>query len=124
MVLPLKDENPTTRVPVITLALIALNIGIFAFWQPHGREAAQRFDVERAAIPCEVHTGHPITDAEYESQTCGVKEALRSTGWDSAQEFFADKNVYVAVLASMFLHGSWVHLFGNMLFLWIFGNNV
>ena len=37
---------------------------------------------------------------------------------------FPDKNVWLAVLVSMFLHASWIHVLGNMLFLWIFGDNV
>ena len=42
----------------------------------------------------------------------------------SGAPLFANKNVYLAVLFSMFLHGSWLHVLGNMLFLWVFGNNV
>ncbi|MFN8036080.1 MAG: rhomboid family intramembrane serine protease [Acidimicrobiia bacterium] len=124
MVLPLRDDNPTQRIPIVTLLLIALNIGIYAFWQPHGALDATVFGYEHAAVPCEVSTGHPITEIEYNAQRCGVAQAERTGEGGTTQEFFPHKNVHLAVLTSMFLHGSWAHVLGNMLFLWIFGNNV
>ncbi len=118
MVIPLHDNNPTTRRPVVTITLIALNIIVFALVQPHsGASAETRFDYEHAAIPCEIDKGTPLTVAEVTTGTCGGVEA-------NSPEIFADKNVYLAALASLFLHGSWLHVLGNMLFLWVFGNNV
>ena len=54
--LPLRDENPTHRVPVVTILLIAANIAVYFLVQPGSTDsvASARFSLERAAIPCEV----------------------------------------------------------------------
>ena len=100
MFIPLRDENPTRRLPVVTLLLIAVNIVVFAYtaFGPAGLEAAVfRF----GAVPFEVlHPGDfPGIAGE------------RAAAW-------------LTLLVSMFLHGGVFHLAGNMLYLWIFGNNV
>ncbi|MGZ8752119.1 MAG: rhomboid family intramembrane serine protease [Acidimicrobiia bacterium] len=118
MVIPLHDDNPTGRRPVVTIILIALNLFVFALLQPHGDAVDEaRFNYERAAIPCELRQGEPLTVEELTTGECG-DVALASP------EIFPEKNVYLAVLVSIFLHGSWLHVLGNMLFLWVFGNNV
>lgn len=127
MVIPLRDENPTRRAPILTLALIAANVIVFFFVQPHALDVnrslssdieEQRFLYEHAAIPCEVRQLEPLTLIEIATGDClgGSREAL-------TQEF-PDKSVLFSVLASMFMHGGLLHIGGNMLFLWIFGNNV
>jgi membrane associated rhomboid family serine protease len=117
MVIPLRDDNPTHRFAIVTVVLIAINVVVYLFVQPHGGVDETRFTYEYAAIPCELRQDHPLTVAENQSGDC-------DTAASSSPEFFPQKNVWVAVLTSMFLHGSILHLAGNMLFLWIFGNNV
>jgi membrane associated rhomboid family serine protease len=98
MFIPLRDENPTSRIPVVTIALIALNIAVFLFCaaSPHGLEAASgRF----GAVP------YAIVHFRSLAEPAPVPPLL-------------------TILTSMFLHGSLFHLLGNMLYLWIFGNNV
>jgi len=119
--LPLADRNPTMRAPVFTVLLIGINIAVFVFWQGGGTFTAveeNQFTLEHAAIPCELIEGRPLTDGEIGSGDC------LDAPPPFAREEFPGKNVYVAVLVSMFLHAGWLHLLGNMLFLWIFGNNV
>jgi membrane associated rhomboid family serine protease len=78
-------------------------------------EEQQALVYERAAISCEVTTGFPL----------GIEEIVSNTCVPGAQDpVFPDKNVYLALLTSMFLHGSVGHVLFNMWFLWIFGNNV
>ncbi len=122
MVIPLRDDNPTSRFPILTVLLIVANIFIFAFVQPHSDAALNRFDYEHAAIPCELIQGKPLTVAEFQTGVCEPKIATANP--IATQPVFRHKNVYLAVLLSMFLHGSWLHVLGNMLFLWVFGNNV
>jgi membrane associated rhomboid family serine protease len=127
-VIPLKDDNPTSRVPWVTILLVAANVVIFVFVQrPYDRGLNQaRFSYEFAAIPCEVVSGRPLTGEEV-SETLheGDSEACQSDGGGEADDpVFPDKQVYLSVLYSMFLHGSWLHIGGNMLFLWVFGNNI
>lgn len=117
--IPLKDRNPTQRTAYVTVLLLIANIGVFIFLQrPHSSTAQDdlRFSVQYAAIPCELTTGEPISFAEFNQRRC-----LDNDDFDRA---FPDKNVWLAAVFSMFLHGGWLHLGGNMLFLWVFGNNI
>jgi membrane associated rhomboid family serine protease len=128
-VIPLKDENPTRRAPIVTLLLIAACAGIYLLWQPSPLASDEDdvvFTYERAAIPCEIVDGEPLTEAEIEAGF--LDEAGESCGVDGGElrsgQAFPDKSVPLSVLTSMFLHGDIVHLAGNLLFLWVFGNNI
>ena len=95
--LPLRDNLPTRRFPVVTVALIAANIIVFALYQGAGEGEGFVTSVNDFAFrPCEVEESCP---------TAGE-------GW------------LVTLFTSMFLHAGWLHLLGNMLYLWVFGNNV
>jgi membrane associated rhomboid family serine protease len=120
MVIPIRDDNPATRKPVLTIAIIAVCIYIFAVVQPHTQPEDQVWTVEHAAIPCEVVHAEPMSNNL--SRQCDGQ--LVFTGAPRSTEPFPNKNVFLAVVVSMFLHGSWLHVLGNMLFLWIFGNNI
>jgi membrane associated rhomboid family serine protease len=106
-VFPLKDNIPTTSFPVATVALIALNVLAYFFFQhgtitlgdPSGQAYLQNL-TDYAYIPCELTGDGP----------CNVPQGA---GAD-----------WVTVFTAMFMHGGLLHLGGNMLFLWIFGNNV
>jgi membrane associated rhomboid family serine protease len=113
-VIPLRDENPTRRRAYVTVALILLNIGVYFFWQPTG--SSGEFEYGHAVVPCELTTQEPLSLVEIQTGVC--------VDGDGLPRPFADKNVFVAIVVSLFLHGSVVHLGGNMLFLWVFGNNI
>ena len=114
--IPLRDLNPTRVRPVVTLALIAINVIVWiAFQQYDSAQEETEFLYERAVIACEVTTGSPLTAAEANRGRCASGDG---------PGFFADKNVYLAAFTSLFLHAGAIHLFGNMWFLWVFGNNV
>lgn len=124
--LPLKDENPINTTPYVTWLLIAINIVVFVWFQgannPQVVDAAE-MSLQWAAIPCEVVTGDGLTAPEIDLTFTGQTDQacdLDPTG----AEAFPDKPVRLALLFSMFMHAGWMHLGGNMLFLWIFGNNV
>jgi membrane associated rhomboid family serine protease len=121
MVIPIRDDNPTTTKPVVTIAIIAACIYIFAFVQPHTTPQDQLWTFEHAAIPCEIVHHHPITPAL--SEECDGQFPFTPLA-PANSEPFPGKNVFLAIVVSMFLHGSWFHVLGNMLFLWIFGNNI
>ena len=128
-VLPLKDVNPTRRRPLVTLLLIVACIAAWVQWQQEPqREPVDDlvFNIENAAIPCELTRGRPLTVPELEAtfgalggdpEACGV-------GGDQAPSGVPDKSVWLAAFASMFLHGGLMHIGSNMLYLWIFGNNI
>jgi len=124
-VLPIRDDNPTTRRAVVTIALIVVNIGIyFGIQAPKTGDAQTQFEYRWAAVPCEINTGKPIVAVPEGTQAGPNACVVPATGISAPQTVFPQKNVWLAIAISMFLHGSVLHVLGNMLFLWIFGNNV
>jgi membrane associated rhomboid family serine protease len=104
-VIPLKDDVPSRSVPFVTLALVGLNVAVFLYQlslqmgvEPGAQRAAEDFVREFGVTPCRL-TG-----------SCRIPD-------DAPQPL-------VTILTSMFLHGGFLHLGGNMLYLWIFGDNV
>ena len=135
--LPLRDNLPTERFPVLTVVLIAINVLVFA-WQltlgddsyssPELRGAgvteSDQAAIEFGAIPYRLT--NPGTDcgvarADVVCEGTDEYEAAESAG---ALVALADAPWWVTVFTSMFMHGSILHIAGNMLFLWVFGNNV
>ncbi len=92
--LPLKDLNPTRRVPFATYALILANVGVFAWTFLYPADELQDLFMRLSVVPMSV-TENPF-----------------------AVETLLD------LIRSMFFHGGWLHLLGNMLYLWLFGDNL
>lgn len=90
--IPIRDHNPSGRVPYVTYLLMAMNIGIFLSYWPlfNDPRALNAFFFDWAMVPVLV----------------------------------TQDSSYTTMISSMFLHGGWMHLAGNMLFLWIFGDNM
>ncbi|MFM7271621.1 MAG: rhomboid family intramembrane serine protease [Actinomycetes bacterium] len=124
MVLPIYDDNPSGRVPVLTILVIAVNVLIFVLVQPHGGTREIEFTYRHATIPCEIQQAGPLTEAELFTASCEPREVYQDDRAAGEPLVFPHKNVWFSVLASLFLHGGWIHLLGNMLFLWVFGNNI
>jgi membrane associated rhomboid family serine protease len=128
-VIPLRDRNPTTHVPVITIALIAINVVVYLFWQPSISPQPGEQDLFyfcHAEIPYEVThqtnlasagVGGRAAIAELYGSNAGAIQAL-------LRQECPDKSWLASVFVAMFLHGGILHIAGNMLFLWVFGNNV
>jgi len=93
--IPFKDENPTTVVPFVTIGLIALNIFLY-LWEIFSPLGEQQFALSYGAIP-------------YNLMTHETDQPI---------------SPFATVFSSMFLHGGILHLGGNMLYFWIFGNNI
>jgi membrane associated rhomboid family serine protease len=130
-VIPIRDVNPTSSTAWLTLALIAANVAIFVFWEPTfgTPEAQQEFLFCTAEIPFEVSNQTTLADGGLEA-TQAIQDSLGAEPEQAAalqtflQRRCPGKSWLASIFVSMFLHGSWLHLAGNMLFLWIFGNNV
>ena len=102
--IPLRDDVPNRSLPIVTFVLIGLNVAAYIYQlslgfaiDPGGRAAAEAFVVEFGATPCRL------------TATCDRGDF---------------PSPYVTIFTSMFLHGSPLHVGGNMLYLWIFGDNV
>ena len=95
--IPLRDDNPTELRPVVTVLFIALNLACWLLIQGAGMDmrVLQQSVYAFGTIPCE------------------LTHACRAQGLGWAELF-----------TSMFMHGGWEHILGNMLFLWVFGNNI
>ena len=119
---PLKDDIPTRRFPVLTVALIAINIVMFFGFQGAFSASEQKFNekvVEYGAIPYEV--SHPGDNCDLSA----AGEKLICEGQEGVSgEVPSQAVTWLTLLTSMFMHGGLLHLGGNMLFLWIFGNNI
>ena len=92
--LPLKDLNPTRRTPIFTYALIAINVVVFLWEQTYSVPELQDIFLRLSVVPANV-VQNPFV-----------------------LETFLD------MVRSMFLHGGWAHLLSNMLYLWLFGDNI
>lgn len=99
MFFPIKDDTPTYRKPYLTVGLIAVNSLVFLFTIILGQREFQLFTIQFGFIPVELVKAVELTP-----------------------DFPASR--FVTPFTSMFLHGGWMHLIGNMLFLWIYGNNI
>jgi membrane associated rhomboid family serine protease len=118
MLFPIADENADRRTtPVVNYVLILINVLVFVFLQGVGSN--ERFTYAYSTVPAEIVSGkdiatedrvieHPVTGQVFEIP--GLQPTLIP--------------VYLTLITSMFMHGGIAHLFGNMLFLWIFGDNI
>ncbi len=133
--LPIRDSTRRRRVPLITLGLIAANVVAFLLWEPTLRHeknaelAQQTFFWCHGQIPYELAHQVPLAESGPNGRVqiakdYGVTLDDAASLQDYLREECPDKNVWLSILSSMFLHAGWLHLLGNMLFLWIFGDNV
>lgn len=107
MLLPIRDHNPSERFPYVTLGLIAVNVIVFIL-----QLLDERITTVYAAIPAEI-TGAPVNP---------LLRAQLAIEHGTRMEPVV--NPWLTILTSMFLHGGFLHIIGNMWSLWIFGNNV
>ena len=117
MVLPIRDRLATRRTPWVNRLLLLTNIVVFVFLEPWGTSNAcvqEDFFLDHAAIPREITQAEPLDAREVTAATNPQCELQPNPG----------KNVWFSVISAMFLHADWGHLLGNMLFLWIFGDNI
>ena len=100
--IPLRDANPTRRTPVVTLTLIVACFAVFAYelgiYSSGGEDDLVRFFRDWGVVPADL--------------TASIRAGNLAT------------DPSVGLVSHLFLHGSWLHVLGNMLYLWIFGNNI
>ena len=124
MILPFRDDNPISRTPVVTVAIVIVNVIVFLAVSREAPLDQQATIFRYGFVPARVaQLSNP--------QPIVVRRNLPvRTAWGPAvltREYVlapAPREIFSSLLTCMFLHGGWLHLIGNMWFLWIFGDNV
>lgn len=126
MVIPIHDRNPVKRVPVVTYVLIAINLVVFLFEPIAFSSVGGGVDIQQAcrqeaffqrwgAVPEELLSNDP-------ADAVPVAAVPPDKCLHAPPDY--EKRPLLSALTAMFLHGGWLHLLGNLLFLFVFGNNV
>jgi membrane associated rhomboid family serine protease len=137
--LPLKDNIPTRMFPIVTVVIIVINVVVYFGFEKGGFSDVgdQKFVAHYSFIPYEL---------SHQGKVCGLRarstegdpvrsegaplcegKTVQTTGGATAIRRVVDRdqpNVFLTIFSAMFMHGSFLHIAGNMLFLWIFGNNI
>lgn len=118
MIFPISDDNTDrTTAPIVNYILIAINILVFVFLQQLGTN--DRFTYAFSTVPQEIVTGRDISSPDRVVEHPVTGQELLVPGLQPTP-----LSVYLTLITSMFMHGGIAHIFGNMLFLWIFGDNL
>jgi membrane associated rhomboid family serine protease len=143
--IPLKDNIPTLRPAVITIALIVINAVVYFGFQHGGFSGPSENDtktIKYSAIPYEItHPGKKCGEITTDEQLARAQQVAQDLQHEANSPIVCEKRPgllnaigtspndnqpawYLTILFAMFMHGSLLHIAGNMLFLWIFGNNI
>ena len=112
MVLPLRDDDTDRHTtPVVTYALIAVNVVVWLI----ELSAGERFINGYSTVPLEITQGRDLV---------GTQSVVVGGQSVPIEHYPGPTPIYLTLLSSMFMHASWAHILGNMLYLWIFGDNI
>lgn len=118
MIFPISDDNTDrTTTPIVNYILIAINILVFVFLQGMGTN--DKFTYAFSTVPQEIISGRDITSPDRVVEHPATGQELLVPGLQPTP-----LSVYLTLITSMFMHGGIAHIFGNMLFLYIFGDNL
>jgi membrane associated rhomboid family serine protease len=124
MVMPLSDDHPTRIVPVVNYGIIALNVLVFFLQQSR----PETFTIAYAATPYEITHNTDIDRPVVVSRESTAQDAYGRIRLQPEEQVIPQAPVpfpvWFTLLTSMFMHGGLAHIAGNMLYLWIFGDNV
>jgi membrane associated rhomboid family serine protease len=116
--LPIGDDNRDRHTtPIINYLFIALNIFVFVYWQELGNNI--QFTFAYSTVPAEILSGHDIVTGSEIIHDPVTGKDIRMPGLQPTPI-----SVYLTLITSMFMHGGIAHIAGNMLYLWIFGDNL
>lgn len=135
--IPIRDDNPTHGTPYVTLGLIIINSAIFLTQVTMPHDKADAFIWKYGFVPAQL----THSEAEFKAELPGhapIVPAVDRTGRVRVDPFGRPLGIrqsipveaaaalpaWVSIFTCMFLHGGWMHLIGNMLYLWVFGNNI
>jgi membrane associated rhomboid family serine protease len=114
MFLPIKDYNPTRRTAYVTIVIIAVNVLVFVYQAVLSGKPLVYHIANTAMVPSEI------------THLKNMPVLVGENRYTGRPVYFTGRNIFppLSILTSIFMHGSLLHLIGNMLFLWIFGNNI
>ncbi|HZN07545.1 MAG TPA: rhomboid family intramembrane serine protease [Pyrinomonadaceae bacterium] len=117
MVFPVWDDNSDrTTFPFVNYAFIAINIFVFVVLQKLGSDIS--FTYSFSTVPAEIMSGQDVVTAARDVEIA-TGQSVRVPGLGETPF-----SVYLTLFTSMFMHGGIAHIFGNMVFLWVFGDNI
>ncbi|MGH9629746.1 MAG: rhomboid family intramembrane serine protease, partial [Bryobacteraceae bacterium] len=115
---PIGDDNTArTTTAYVTYLLILLNVLVFVFAQ--GMGSNEKFTYAFSTVPQEIVTGRDVVTENRMMRDPLTGDAFQVSGLQPTP-----LSVYLTLITSMFMHGGLAHIFGNMLYLWIFGDNL
>jgi membrane associated rhomboid family serine protease len=118
MLIPIGDDNRDRHLtPYVNYILIALNIFVFVFWQDIGRNVP--FTFAFSTVPGEILSGNDIVTNSRIIEDPYTRQSVEMPGLQPTPV-----SVYLTLITSMFMHGGVAHIAGNMMYLWIFGDNL
>ncbi len=114
MLLPIGDDNRSrTTTPFVVYIIVAINAVVFlVFQQAAGTEAGAEFTYAYSVVPYEI------------THNIDLVAPVRIPGGGTIPQFPGPTPIWLTIITSMFMHGGWMHILGNMLYLWIFGDNI
>jgi membrane associated rhomboid family serine protease len=116
--IPIGDDNrDRTTTPYVNYVLIAINLIVFIVFQGAGNNL--EFTYAFSTVPQEIVTGEDLVTESEQFQDPSTGQIFTLPGLQPTPI-----SVYITLLTSMFMHGGWAHILGNMLYLWIFGDNL
>jgi membrane associated rhomboid family serine protease len=116
--IPIGDDNrDRTITPYVNYVLIVINLIVFIIFQGAGNNL--EFTYAFSTVPQEIVTGEDLVTGSREIQDPNTGQIYVLPGLQPTPI-----SVYITLLTSMFMHGGWAHILGNMLYLWIFGDNL
>lgn len=124
---PIGDDNQgRLTTPVVVYAIIAINVAVFLLFQQAGMSAqGEHFTYGYSVIPHEITTGKDLTEPVIiRDAPPQIDPRTGRRELPVIPEAPGPNPIYLTLLTSMFMHGGWLHLLGNMLYLWIFGDNI
>jgi membrane associated rhomboid family serine protease len=119
-VLPLMDQNPTRRFPILTVALILLNVAVFGYQLTKPDDLSLN---SQTAFICEwgLVPDHVVNGGE-QASVANLPPPV--PGDVTCEQLNERHNRFLGLITSQFIHAGWLHIGFNMLFLWVFGNNI
>lgn len=116
--IPIADDNSDrSRTPFVNYILLFLNIVVFLYYQQMGHNVY--FTMGFSTVPAEILSGQDIVTAEQQLNDVVTGQEYTLPGLQRSPS-----PVWLTLITSMFMHGGWAHLGGNLLYLWVFGDNL